>query len=100
MEMADQITSLQYITYTLAPNGPEKWGCRIRDLFSKIRDLFSKFETYAVIRDYETKKTAGAAEPPEPPSLAPMSIIIILTYLNNSISDEDIARVKCTCKYL
>ena len=59
-------------TYTLAPNGPEKWGCRIRDLFSKIRDLFSKFETYAVIRDYETKKTAGAAEPPEPPSLAPM----------------------------
>ena len=60
----------------MAPNGPEKWGCRmrIRDLFSKIRDLFSKFETYAVIRDYETKKTAGAAEPPEPPSLAPMKI--------------------------
>ena len=28
----------------LAPNGTEKWGCkmRIRDLFSKIRDLFSK----------------------------------------------------------
>ena len=54
--------------WSLAPNGPEKWGCRmrIRDLFSKIRDLFSK------IRDYETKKTAGAAEPPEPPSLAPM----------------------------
>ena len=50
------------------PNEPEKWGCRmrIRDLFSKIRDLFSK------IQDYETKKTAGAAEPPEPPSLAPM----------------------------
>ena len=59
---------------SLAPNGPEKWGCRmrIRDLFSKIRDLFSKFETYSVIRDYETKKTAGALEPPEPPSLAPM----------------------------
>ena len=33
-----------------------------------------KFETYLVIRDYETKKTAGAAEPPEPPSLAPMYI--------------------------
>ena len=33
-----------------------------------------KFETYTVIRDYETKKTAGAAEPPEPPSLAPMNI--------------------------
>ena len=43
---------------------------RIRDLFSKIRDLFSKK------RDYETKKTAGAHEPPEPPSLAPMYIII------------------------
>ena len=28
-----------------------------------------KFETYSVIRDYETKKTAGASEPP---SLAPM----------------------------
>jgi len=46
---------------------------RIRDLFSKIRDLFSKFETYSVIRDYETKKTAGAAEPP---SLAPMHIYV------------------------
>ena len=30
-----------------------------------------KFETYSLIRDYETKKTAGAAEPP---SLAPMHI--------------------------
>ena len=38
-----------------------------------------KFETYSVIRDYETKKTAGAAEPPEPPSLAPMYIIKITT---------------------
>ena len=63
--------------WSLAPNRPEKWGCRIRDLFSKIRDLFNKFETYAVIRDYETKKTAGAAEPPEPPSLAPMLIVYI-----------------------
>ena len=68
--------------YSLAPNGPEKWGCRIRDLFSKIRDLFSKFETYAVIRDYETKKTAGAAEPPEPPSLAPMQIFFKHMYLH------------------
>ena len=33
-----------------------------------------KFETYSVVRDYETKKTAGAPEPPEPPSLAPMHI--------------------------
>ena len=55
---------------------------RIRDLFSKIRDLFSKFETYAVIRDYETKKTAGAAEPPEPPSLAPMIITITVPHKN------------------
>ena len=63
--------------FPLAPIGPEKRGCRmrIRDLFSKIRDLFSKFETYSVIRDYKTKKTAGAAEPPEPPSLAPMPIL-------------------------
>ena len=68
----------------MAPNGPEKWGCRIRDLFSKIRDLFNKFETYAVIRDYETKKTAGAAEPPEPPSLAPMSISVY--YFNDQYS--------------
>ena len=35
-----------------------------------------KFETYLVKRDYETKKTAGAPEPPEPPSLAPMFIYI------------------------
>ena len=56
-------------TCTLTPNGPEKWGCRmrirdlaskIRDLFSKVRDLFSKFETHSVKRDYETKKTTGA----------------------------------------
>ena len=59
---------IKYYILSLAPNGPEKWGCRMRiqDLFCKIRDLFSK------IRDYETKKTAGAPEPPEPPSLAPM----------------------------
>ena len=68
---------------TLAPNGPEKRGCRmrIRDLFSKIRDLFSKFETYSVIRDYETKKTAGAAEPPELPSLAPMCISLLREFV-------------------
>ena len=40
-----------------------------------------KFETYSVIRDYETKKTAGAAEPPEPPSLAPMEIYNIFIFL-------------------
>ena len=66
--------------WSLAPNGPEKWGCRIRDLFSKIRDLFNKFKTYAVIRDYETKKTAGADEPP---SLAPMKMI--LTYVHKDL---------------
>ena len=34
----------EHAVYSLAPNGPEKWGCklRIRDLFSKVRDLFSK----------------------------------------------------------
>ena len=48
---------------------------RIRDLFSKIRDLFSKIRDYSVIRDYETKKTAGAPEPAEPTSLAPMKIM-------------------------
>ena len=56
------------LTYTLAPNGPEKWGCRMRiqDLFSKIRDLLSTYETT------RPKKTAGAPEPPETPSLAPI----------------------------
>ena len=79
----------------LAPNGPEKWGCRmrIRDLFSKIRDLFSKFETYAVIRDYETKKTAGAAEPPEPPSLAPM--IISIGYSGHKTQDFTLQDLSC-----
>ena len=38
----------------------------------KFETYLVKFETYLVIRDYETKKTAGAPEPPEPPSLAPM----------------------------
>ena len=41
----------------------------------KFETYLVKFETYSVIRDYETKKTAGAAEPPEPPSLAPMIIM-------------------------
>ena len=40
----------------------------------KFETYLVKFETYSVIRDYETKKTAGAPEPPEPPSLAPMLI--------------------------
>ena len=40
----------------------------------KFETYLVKFETYSVIRDYETKKTAGAPEPPEPPSLAPMYI--------------------------
>ena len=33
-----------------------------------------KFETYSVLRDYETKKTTGAAAPAAPASLAPMCI--------------------------
>ena len=40
----------------------------------KLETNLVKFETYSVKRDYETKKTAGAHEPPEPPSLAPMNI--------------------------
>ena len=54
------------MTFSLAPNGPENWGCRmrIRDLFSEIRDLFSNTR----LRD---QKTAGAAEPP---CLAPMNM--------------------------
>ena len=48
---------------------------RIRDLFSKIRDLLRKFETYSVLRDYETKKTTGAPAPAAPASLAPMPML-------------------------
>ena len=33
-----------------------------------------KFETYSVLRDYETKKTTGAPAPAAPASLAPMII--------------------------
>ena len=57
----------------LAPNGPEKWGCRTHVEW-EFETYIVKFETYSVKRDYETKKTAGALEPPEPPSLAPMNI--------------------------
>ena len=53
-----------------------------------------KFETYSVIRDYETKKTAGAAEPPEPPSLAPMHInmlrLHVLGIINSNFCFKDI----------
>ena len=42
----------------------------------KFETYLVKFETYSVIRDYENKKTAGAAEPPEPPSLAPIIIFL------------------------
>ena len=42
-----------------------------------------KFETYSVLRDYETKKTTGAPAPAAPASLAPMLIsIYIKNYLN------------------
>ena len=33
-----------------------------------------KFETYLVLRDYETEKTTGAPAPAAPASLAPMFI--------------------------
>ena len=49
----------------MAPNEPEKWGCRVR-----IRDLFSKISR--LIQYYETKKTTGAPAPAAPASLAPM----------------------------
>ena len=34
-----------------------------------------KFETYLVLRDYETEKTTGAPAPAAPASLAPMYIL-------------------------
>ena len=37
-----------------------------------------KFETYSVLRDYETKKTTGAPAPAAPASLAPMNIITLI----------------------
>ena len=60
----------------LAPNGPEKWGCRTHVEW-EFKTYIVNFETYLVKRDYETKKTAGALEPPEPPSLAPMYIPLL-----------------------
>ena len=51
-------------------SGGAKWEFETYSV--KFETYLVKFETYLVIRDYETKKTAGAPEPPEPPSLAPM----------------------------
>ena len=34
-----------------------------------------KFETYLVLRDYETEKSTGAPAPAAPASLAPMPMI-------------------------
>ena len=65
------------LSLSLAPNGPEKWGCRTHVEW-EFETYIVKFETYSVKRDYETKKTAGALEPPEPPSLAPMQISLCL----------------------
>ena len=36
-----------------------------------------KFETYLVLRDYETEKTTGA---PAPATLAPMHILIVIPF--------------------
>ena len=55
-----------------------------------------KFETYSVLRDYETKKTTGAPAPAAPASLAPMHmglarlapVIISKSYLK--VADEGI----------
>ena len=52
-----------------------------------------EFETYSVIQDYETKKTAGAPEPPEPPSLAPMyisSTLLCQKFENKSATDHTV----------
>ena len=51
----------------MAPNEPEKWGCRMR-----IRDLFSKISR--LIQYYETKKTTGAPASAAPASLVPMKM--------------------------
>ena len=40
-----------------------------------------KFETYLVLRDYETEKTTGAPAPTTPASLAPM---LITVYFSNT----------------
>ena len=67
-------------SFSWAPNGPEKGGCRtrLRDLFSKMKKIqgrndeksVSRQDTIPNFRDYETKKTAGA-----PNSLAPLFIL-------------------------
>ena len=54
-------------------SGGAKWEFETYSV--KFETYLVKFETYLVKRDYETKKTAGALEPPEPPSLAPMYIM-------------------------
>ena len=71
---AKVIVVKRYVWYTLAPNGPENWKWEFETYLVKFETYLVKFETYSVILDYEKKKTAGAAEPPEPPSLAPMEI--------------------------
>ena len=53
-------------------SGGAEW--ELETYLEKFETYLVKFETYSVKRDYETKKTAGAAEPSEPPSLAPMHI--------------------------
>ena len=44
-----------------------------------------KFETYLVLRDYETEKTTGAPAPAAPASLAPMTITIQNNNLNFAV---------------
>ena len=73
--------------FALAPNGPEKWGCRTHVEW-EFETYIVKFETYSVKRDYETKKTAGALEPPEPPSLAPMNILLRTIYIFGATANK------------
>ena len=66
----------------------ETYSVKFETYLVKFETYLVKFETYLVKRDYETKKTAGALEPPEPPSLAPMYMYIYGENLNEFISNS------------
>ena len=66
----------------MAPNGPERGGAE-----REFETHLSKFETYLVLRDYETEKTTGAPAPAAPASLAPMNIIDTDVYFAKIILD-------------
>ena len=90
------------MSLTLAPNGPEKWGCRmrIRTYLVKFETYLIKFETYSVLRDYETEKTTGAPAPAAPASLAPMVInifgVTIQAQMRKSLGRSEIKQKKAS----